>query len=278
MCTTTSPAVRGPVAHVAALAVAFSVAPRSAAAGTIRTPGMDVSSYQGTINWTSVKAAGIKFAFVRASTGTVTTDSTFATNMSAAKQAGILTGAYHFSYPQNSGHTPAAEASHFLSIAKPYIVAGRLQPVLDVEQGGGGTVVGATSLTAWANAWCAAVKTATGVDPLVYCNTNYARNYLTSAITTHKLWVANYNAVNPDSGSTVNGVWGTSWSAYQYSSSGSVGGITGNVDRDWFNGSEAGLGAITIQAAVPEPAAVGLAAAAGLGLLGRRRRERRAYG
>jgi GH25 family lysozyme M1 (1,4-beta-N-acetylmuramidase) len=239
---------------------------RPAEAGTIRTPGIDVSHYQGTINWPSVKKAGIQFAFVKASEGLNTGDAYFTSNMSAAKAAGVVAGAYHFAYPQLAGHTAAAEAQHFLSVAKPYITNGYLIPVLDLEQGGGQAAVGATSLSAWANQWCADVYAATKVDPIIYLNTDYARNYVNSSVTPHKDWIANYNSVNPDSGSSVNGVWGTKWTVFQYSSTGTVSGISGNVDTDYFNGPASALSTITI----PEPA-VGLALLPAIGLLRRRR-------
>ena len=57
--------------------------------------GIDVSEFQGSINWTAVKNAGIKFAFIRVSDGTYQ-DPNFASNWAGAKAAGILRGAYQF--------------------------------------------------------------------------------------------------------------------------------------------------------------------------------------
>src|SRR4051812_1535161 len=64
--------------------------------------GIDVSHWDGTINWTSVRAAGKEFAFQKATEGTTYTDPTFTTNMNGGKNAGVLMGAYHFGHPANN--------------------------------------------------------------------------------------------------------------------------------------------------------------------------------
>ena len=64
-----------------------------------KTMGIDVSYYQGTIDWTRVAAAGVKFAFIRLSDGTGSKDSKFATNWPKAKAAGSIRGAYQYSVP-----------------------------------------------------------------------------------------------------------------------------------------------------------------------------------
>jgi GH25 family lysozyme M1 (1,4-beta-N-acetylmuramidase) len=69
--------------------------------------GIDVSHYQGTINWTSVKSAGIEFAICKATEGTTYTDPTFATNYSHMKSKGITRGAYHFARPASDAVTQA---------------------------------------------------------------------------------------------------------------------------------------------------------------------------
>src|SRR5262245_15777536 len=100
-----------------------------------RVLGIDTSTYQGSVNWGSVKDDGRVFAFTRASAGMNTFDDTFATNMNNGTAAGVLMGSYHYAYPQL--HTPAEEAQHFLDAAGSYIAPGYLRPVLDVEEAGG---------------------------------------------------------------------------------------------------------------------------------------------
>ncbi|WP_279581856.1 GH25 family lysozyme [Fodinicola feengrottensis] len=71
-------------------------------------PGIDVSSYQGSINWTAVKNAGIKWAYMKATESTTYYDPTFNANYVNAYHAGVIRGAYHFAQPgQSSGATQA---------------------------------------------------------------------------------------------------------------------------------------------------------------------------
>lgn len=264
-------------------------------AGTTRTAGIDVSQFQGTINWSTVKADGIQFSWVRAMHGLpgnpdspsgspAGDDTKFTTNMLGAAAAGIPAGAYAYAQPEYD--TPAEEATHYLSLASGYITSGHLLPMIDIEEAGGdpggpipgADIQGAASLSAWVNSYCNLIKNATGVDPIVYCNTNYAQHYLDSSVTIHKLWIANYNGVNPDdAGTSVLGVWGNNvdnsntWSAFQYTSTGGYPGIQStNVDHDWFNGPATALGAIE----VPEPSGLGLIAGGWIFAPGRRRRRR----
>src|SRR5689334_20590156 len=65
--------------------------------------GVDVSDFQGAINWSSARGAGIRFAFVKATQGTYNTQSHFAGNWSGMKSAGVIRGAYHFFDPTQDG-------------------------------------------------------------------------------------------------------------------------------------------------------------------------------
>src|SRR5579884_1683211 len=103
----TSPLLKTCAVAAAALAVAF--APDHVLAQ--RPIGIDVSSYQGQPNWTSVHNAGIAFAWAKATEGTTIVDGDFAYNEVNGKNAGVLMGAYHFAHPNLN--TPAAEASYF---------------------------------------------------------------------------------------------------------------------------------------------------------------------
>jgi GH25 family lysozyme M1 (1,4-beta-N-acetylmuramidase) len=199
-----------------------------------RVPGIDVSHWQGTINWSSVAAAGKQFAFTKATEGTTYVDPTVGTNTSGAQGAGVLVGVYHFAHPDTD--TAAAEAQHFIAAAAQYAGNGFLRPVLDLEDG---STLGKTALSQWTNDWCAAVQAALGVDPIIYCNTNYASNFLDASVNTHPLWIANWSTSYGDpntTGSPPTGAWGGAWDFWQYSSTGTVSGISGNVDLDVFDG------------------------------------------
>lgn len=228
----------------AGLATVFWAAPASAQ----RPVGIDVSYWQGSLtqsNWNSVYSSGRRFAFVRATHWTATgetyahgdPDPYFVNNMNRATTAGLYTGAYNFARPTR--RSPSTDASYFLTYASPYMASGYLRPMLDLEEGGGSTPVGAANLTDWANAWLDYVESQTGVEGLVYCNSNYANNYLNWRLNHRTLVIANYSCssnpqtANPPAGT---GIFPT-WFFWQYCSTGSVPGIAGNCDLDVFNGT-----------------------------------------
>src|SRR5437870_1723458 len=91
----------------------------SQSARAARALGIDVYHGDGTINWTSVKNAGYSFAFAKSTEGLTFTDSQFATNMTTAKNTGILIGAYHYSHPETN--TALAEATKFYNTVQPYL-------------------------------------------------------------------------------------------------------------------------------------------------------------
>lgn len=210
-----------------------------------RAEGVDVSSYQGSVNWGSVRNAGLPFAWAKATEGTTITDSTFAGNENNGKNAGVFMGAYHFAHPnQNS---PGSEASHFWAVAGGYIKADgkTLMPMLDFEVFSG--YVGASSYTDWANQFNnAIVADANGggvhVKPFVYTSACSACNF-TTGIAAWSSDIADYNGQNSQSSTpwttcTSCERWGSGvWHMWQYTSTGSVPGIAGNVDRDVCNGT-----------------------------------------
>jgi len=207
-----------------------------------RTQGIDVSHWQGTINWSSVAGAGKQFAFQKATEGINYIDPTAGTNTSGAQAAGVLIGVYHFAHPETNSAT--AEANWFVSNGGAYMTSGFLHPVLDLESG---STLGKTALSQWVNTFCSTVQAAIGVDPTIYCNTNYATSYLDATVTGHNLWIANWSTSYGDpltTGSPPTGAWGASgqsWKFWQYSSTGAVSGISGNVDLDVYDGDLATL-------------------------------------
>src|ERR1700743_2477737 len=92
----------------AVLATACLIIPQANANNIL---GIDVSHYQGTINWTSVKGDGVNFAFTKATEGNYYADPTYNANMSNGKAAGVYMGAYHFCRPGET--TPATQANYF---------------------------------------------------------------------------------------------------------------------------------------------------------------------
>jgi GH25 family lysozyme M1 (1,4-beta-N-acetylmuramidase) len=217
-----------------------------------RPVGIDVSSIQGDPNWSSIKSAGISFAWAQATEGTGIINSDFPYNESNGKAAGVLMGAYHFAYPDLNG--PTAEAAYFWAEASPYVVADgkSLMPMLDMEVFSG--LVGASTYSQWVNDWCNAIvgdaaTAGNNVTPVIYVSSCNACEF-DSSISGWYSWLANYNGENPQTGGPWNicgncDVWGSGvWEMWQYSSTGSVSGISGAVDLDVMGGNY--LSALTV--------------------------------
>src|SRR5207248_10239672 len=81
----------------------------ASSASSTRLPGVDVSNWQGNINWNKVAADGKRFAFMKASEGRTYTDPTYAQNRQGALAAGVVIGAYHFALPDSSKGDAVAE-------------------------------------------------------------------------------------------------------------------------------------------------------------------------
>jgi GH25 family lysozyme M1 (1,4-beta-N-acetylmuramidase) len=202
--------------------------------------GIDVSSYQGTNNWTNIKNAGISFAFIKASEGLTIQDPDFNANWAGAKAAGIVRGAYHFARPTTSPSAAAsgvAQANYFINIVKPS--KGDIQLACDFEVTGG---LSATNLAAWLTAFCGQIQTLTHTPAIVYTYPSFWSN-MPSGWTNPNcgLWIANYGVTSP----SIPAPWsGSGYAFWQYSDSGSVNGIGTNpptVDLDTFNGSMTSL-------------------------------------
>src|SRR6476659_4008645 len=93
--------------------------------------GIDVSSFQSTINWNSVKNGGYTFAWTKATEGFTFNDTSYSNHIAGANAANFLIAPYHYSRPDNN--SAADEVSHFISIAGNEISAGHLIPMVDVE-------------------------------------------------------------------------------------------------------------------------------------------------
>lgn len=203
--------------------------------------GIDVSSYQGTVNWSQVKGAGKQFAFARISDGLNSVDSKFATNWPAMKAAGVVRGSYQFFRPSQD---PAAQAQLVVDklAAAGGLEPGDLPPVLDLESADGlaGSVV-----VAKANIWLKKIEDKLKVKPLIY-TAAFMSEVIGTGFGSYALWVANYATTCP----TMPSGW-TDWHFWQSSDTGKVAGIAGAVDTDFFNGTLPQLQALTVADATP---------------------------
>lgn len=190
--------------------------------------GIDVSHYNGTIDWTAVSGQGIAFAFAKATEGLNTQDAQFQPNFAGMKQHGILRGAYHFFHPDLDTR---GQAANFLARVKA-LAPGDLPPVLDVEIDGGRN---AADICAGIQAWLDQVEQTLGRTPMLYTTASFwnASVGASKAFGKYPLWVAHYTSKPAPA---LPAAW-NNYAIWQYDESGSIAGISGPVDRDRFNGT-----------------------------------------
>ena len=225
--------------------------------------GTDVSHYQGSgINWTSVKNAGVTFAWAKATESTFFIDGNFVGNQVNAKAAGVYIGAYHFARPSDNPNITGAnsaetEAQFFWSVASNYIKNGGsyMMPMLDWEDTGATVAAGftVTQMSSWVNQWCNSVSNyalangVTNVRPVVYTGVwfsspNATYPGLNSSVTQWPGWIAAYPSnPNPQTGAPSSTFPWPTWTFWQYADTNWSGG-----DSDVFNGTAAGLATYVI--------------------------------
>jgi GH25 family lysozyme M1 (1,4-beta-N-acetylmuramidase) len=198
--------------------------------------GIDVSHYQGTVDWTQVPGAGKRFVVMQATVGETYVDPTYATNHAGARAAGLPIAAYHFAFPLSNLDDPVLQADWFAQNAA--LLPGDLVPALDLERTGG---LSTSELQAWVGAWLGEVYAKLGVRPLIYTSPTFWANSMgdTTMFADQGfavLWVAHWFTVSPTV--PANNWGGLGWTFWQYSDCGTVAGITGCVDLDRYNGSD----------------------------------------
>ena len=189
--------------------------------------GIDVSKWNGNIDWNAVKNSGVSYVIIRcgyrgSSTGALIEDPKFRSNIKGAKAAGLKVGVYFFSQAVNEVEA-VEEASMALSWASGY---GLNYPIfLDVEPSGGrGDGISKEMRTAICKAFCSTVQDS-GCSAGIYANKTWLNEKInTGSLTGYKIWLAQY-ASAPTYTATRYDMW-------QYSSKGKVSGISGNVDMN----------------------------------------------
>lgn len=187
--------------------------------------GIDISHYQGSIDWAQVFEAGVKFAFIKATDGANSADPMCKANCDGAREAGVPYGLYHFWRPQDAANAQADNFLRTVTDAGPSEFA----VALDIETG---------SLTEenqeQALEWLARVDQTLlkAQRPLVYVSPSYAQVNLTDELwLQYPLWAAHYtNLMQPNTSR-----W-PSWMFWQRQGDGQVPGVSTAVDIDWFHG------------------------------------------
>lgn len=181
--------------------------------------GIDVSRWQGNVNWAQVRGAGVSYAFIKASEGSRGRDPRFAANWQGARQVGIRRGAYHFFRPEIN---PLVQAETFVRQFGGDV--GELPPVLDVEVNPG---LPRQQFTQAVRLWLQRVQQLTGQKPMIYTSASFwdANTTRPGWVNQYPLWVAQWDTDKP----TLPSGW-SSASIWQFSSRGRVPGIEGDVD------------------------------------------------
>jgi lysozyme len=199
--------------------------------------GIDISHWQGTINWNAVGDTSVGFVFAKATQGRWSNDSKYTSYRSGARSQGIKFGAYHYAEPDLSYHDALAEANHYVRVAA--LHSGNLLPVLDLESAGRLT---RSQLITWVKTWVKRVYARTGMKPMIYTSSWFWKYHMANATwfanNGYRLWIPSWGTSPNEPASN----WGgRGWSFWQYSSCGHVSGIRGCVDLDRANGRNLSL-------------------------------------
>lgn len=191
--------------------------------------GIDVSKWNGNINWHKVKNSGIDYVIIRGGFGTSTVDSKFHTYIQGARNAGLKVGVYWFSYA-TSPEKAVLEANKCLQTLSPYKNSISYPIFFDYEYdsvkyaNSNGITITKNSATQIANAFINTIK-AHGYNTGIYTNRSFANAYFSNElINSTNLWIAQYNSIN---------TFNKPYAMWQYSEKGLVPGINSYVDLNY---------------------------------------------
>lgn len=189
--------------------------------------GVDLSHWDGTVDWPVLKATGISFVYIKATQGSDYPDPQFAQNWRSAAKEGIIRGAYHFYQP---GQDPKAQAEFFLKVANPQ--KGDLVPVLDIEVA---EKRSPEQLAADIKLWLETVRARIGRYPIIYTDRAFWEASIQADFSMYPLWIAEWET---NRSPLLPGNW-TNWVFWQYSSTATVPGVPSKnkVDLDCFQGT-----------------------------------------
>jgi lysozyme len=193
--------------------------------------GIDISRYQGEIDWNRVRSAGVRFAYMKVSEGGDHVDESFYRNWSAASRAGVARGVYHFMYWCRT----AAEQAVWFSHAVPHDPT-QLPPVLDLEWNHASATcpkrVPRDVALEKIRKMLEIMEYHTGKRPVIYTDINFHRDVLEGELKGYEFWLRSVAAEPHER------YRDRPWTFWQYTATGRVPGVAGNVDRNVFNGSE----------------------------------------
>ncbi len=210
------------------------VAPSFAFAQTSYLTGIDVSHWNGTVNWPAVKSAGVSFAICKATEGRTFVDSTLDTNYAAMKANGIYRSAYHFGRPATD---PVSQARIFYNRVRPS--SGDLPLTLDLEATDGLT---GAQVRFWTQRFVAEIKRLMGRAPIIYTSQRFWRDEGGNGPNNFDcpLWVVNLKPDYTNYSPALPVAW-SSWRIWQWSFTGTVPGVSGNCDMNVIAGNSGTL-------------------------------------
>lgn len=205
--------------------------PGVAAARNYPIHGIDISRWQGDIDWASVKAAGTRFAFMKATEGGDHVDPAFQRNWEAARRHGVMRGAYHFVYWCRPAHEQAVWFKQHIPNDPD-----ALPPVLDVEWNGHSRTcprkIDRSLALEKIKLMLTELEQLTGKKPIIYTDITFHKDVLEGEFNEYPYWIRS-TAAKPEVRYE-----NRRWAFWQFTTTGRVPGIKGDVDRNAFYGSE----------------------------------------
>ena len=201
----------------------------------VRTRGIDVSKYQGNINWTKVaKDSTIKFVYIKATEGASIQDPMYRTNITKAKKAGLLVGSYHLYSSKTTAYQQMANIRKVVKKSEQDLI-----PVLDIEGNHSGRLY-----MERVDKLLELMENEYGVKPIIYTSEHvYKTHFAGKKYAKYHIFIANYHSYPT-----------TRFTLWQYTEKGHVAGISGNVDISKFNRNHA-LSEIRMPKKKKQPAA-----------------------
>ena len=198
--------------------------------------GIDISHYQGEIDWNMLKQTRsarfpVRFIFMKSTEGGDYSDKTFQANFDSARAHGFIRGAYHFYNPKTD---PVKQADFFIHTVR--LEKGDLPPVLDIEKKGKDTKKLQNDLKVWLRK----VEAHYGVKPIIYASYKFKTKYLTDSVfNAYPYWIAHYyvDSVRYEG----------DWKFWQHTDVGTLPGISEQVDLNIYNGSMNSLDSLLIK-------------------------------
>ena len=186
--------------------------------------GIDVSNWQGNINFQEVKEDGIQIVYIKAGEGFQEKDPYFEQNYQNATEANLEIGCYFYVTATNVQEAQR-QANYFVELLKDKTY--QCRPAMDFEVFTG---LSKSQMNEIAETFMETLENAIEITPVLYSDRYYVDSLWSQTLTKYPLWIAEYDGENEPKNT---GKW-SEWTGFQYADSGKVKGISGNVDRDYF--------------------------------------------